>query len=105
MPVGPAAEVDLGDRVEPERGAVSTRAASSTAYPVGTLQRGEQRAAHRPLAGQRLHQPGQLGEEQAISGRATSSVTRPPSNAAAVGRRRRQRPLVEALHQRDLRVG
>ena len=69
---------------------VSTRAASSTAYPVGTGSVREVLAAHRPLARQRLHEPGQLGEVQRDQ-RPRDELGHPAALERALGAARRRR--------------
>ena len=91
VPVRAAAEVDLGDRVEPEqpercRSArpARRRTRSGTEQPLEQRRGGPptRRPAAAPASSARA-------SRSAISGRATSSVTRPPSNGTA-GRRRRR---------------
>ena len=84
---------------------MSTSAASSTAYPVGTGSdaKSDRRTAHSPASG--CTSPASSGKQQRDQ-RAGDQLGHP---AALEGARRRvaveQRPLVEPLDQRDLRVG
>ena len=101
-PVGPATEVDLGDRVGTEQpdGCRSARPARRRTRS-GTESRSNRsrRTAHSPASG--CTSQLSSGHSSAISGRATSSVTRPPSQArspAAVvaGAAVRRSPLTRA---------
>ena len=78
------AEVDLGDRVEPQPVVGVDQQPDLDAVARRERHRGQQLAGARVLAAQRLHHAVSSGRSAASSGRATSSVTRPPPVASSL---------------------
>ena len=83
---------------------VSTRAASSTAYPRRDVQLLEDRASDRPLTRERLVQPAELREQQPDQ-RPRDQLGDPAALERYGVLARAHRPLVEALDQPDLGPG
>ena len=105
VPVGAAAEVDLGDRLGAEQAGGVDQGGQLDGVPGGHREPLEQVPADGPLAGQRLHQPAQLGPLQRDQ-RTRDQLGDPAAleRGLAAGVLPRG-PLVEPLHQRDAVVG
>ena len=74
----PVAEIHLRNDVDAIRADEIDQHADLHPVSAGERQPLERGAAAGVLARQRLHDPGQVGQSKLTSGRATSSVTRPP---------------------------
>ena len=91
--VDPLAEVDLGHGAQPEAGLDVDQQAQVDAVALDEGQLLEHLASAGVLAGQRLDERRQLREQQAdTTGRATSSVTRPPPTGSLVAPGARRSP-------------
>ena len=104
LAVGAGAEVDLRQRVDAVRVDGVEEDGDLDAVPGGERQRLEQRATTGVLAGERLHQSGQLGavQPEQRTGDQLGDPTAVLLDAAVVAD---DRPLVEPLHQLHLGAG
>ena len=98
-----AAEVDLGDRVEPVLTVDVEQRGHLHAVAGGHRQRREHLAPHGPLAGQRLHDAAQRGRLQGQQ-RTRDELGDPAALVGGRGLAVAERALVEALDQQHRRV-